>query len=138
MAKRSDYGTDTKFPSYEKAMPKGEPGTDSEKDSLGDNADGPLGYLGKTPDYIAREFTDADLAAGGCDYDMPQWSDPPYPMNIGRIEASRQGENKNDGGDLLNGAKLFKSFKHQRIRQGVETPDMINGDEGGEGGGGFY
>lgn len=137
MAQRGDYSTDTKFPSYEKGDPSKAAGTDSEKGSLGSNTDGPHGYLaGEKLDYLNKDFSPADLAGGACSYDMPHWSDPPYPMNIGRIEADRSANpNANDGGDIVDGAKMFKDFKHMRIRQGVETLDMVDGSESGEGGG---
>jgi hypothetical protein len=126
MAKRGDYSTDTKFPSYEKGSQPA-PGTDGEKDSLGAKADGPLGSLGKLPSYLSGDFTQADMAAGACAYDMPYWSDPPLPMAIGRIEAGKALD-ANDNGDLTDGSDVFHDQKHKRIRQGVETPAMINGE----------
>lgn len=140
MAQRGDYSTDTKFASYEKAGGNGVAGTDSEKSSYGGASDGPHSYLpGSGLDYLHRDFTDAELAVGGTTDNMKHWSDPPYPMTIGRIEADRSAKpNANDGGDLQDPAKTFKQIKHFKIRQGVETADMISGDGEGEGGyGGF-
>lgn len=140
MAKRGDYSTDTKFASYEKAGDNGVAGTDSEKSSYGGTPDAGNTVLpGSGLDYLRPDFTDADLKVGGCTDDMKHWSDPPYPMTIGRIEADRSAKpNANDGGDLQDGAKTFKQIKHYKIRQGVETLAMITGESDGEGGyGGF-
>lgn len=128
MAQRGDYSKDEKFKAYDSKST----GTDDDKSSYGFNADGPMPYLSDAhTDYLTRDgFDRADYKGGGCAYKMPHWSDPPYPMPIGRIETAQ--DSNDEKGETPDPAQAFRDFKHSYIRLGVEDEEDVNGGKAGE------
>lgn len=126
MAQRANYDKDTKFQAYSFDSNIGD--TEGDKKSLGANSDGPHSYIetgGAAFDYLDRDGFIADMAGGACRDGMPHWSDPSYPMAIGRLETDHD---SNDGHDLTNPPTVFRGFKHHYIRLGVEVAEDVAGE----------